>query len=106
VSRRRAQAVSDNMSDGMAVKRVRVKVGATLDPDLVGAVDEYVAAHPGTDRSAVLDEALRLWCERQQEIGIERQHRAPRSGRLERELADWRRIRDAAARRTFRLPER
>ena len=85
----------------MTARRLRVKIGATLDPDLVGAVDAYVAAHPGTDRSAVLDDALRLWCERQQDLAIERQYAAPESPRLRAERAAWRRIRNAAAARTF-----
>lgn len=86
----------------MAVRRPRVKIGATLDPDLIGAVDAYLAAHPGTDRSSVLDDALRLWCERQQDLAMERQYRAPESAKLRAERAAWRRIRDAAAARTFR----
>ena len=85
----------------VAATRRRVKIGATLDPDLVGAVDAYVAAHPDVDRSEVLDEALRLWCERQQELAMERQFSAPRSQLENAERKAWRRIRTAAARRTF-----
>jgi len=47
----------------MSTVRRRIKVGATLDPDLIAAVDAHVAATPGMDRSAVIDDALRL-CER------------------------------------------
>lgn len=80
----------------MSTVRRRVKVGATLDPDLLAAVDAHVAGTPGTDRSAVLDEALRLWSEHQQEIAMERQLREDAT-RYNAERADWRRIRGVAA---------
>ena len=84
----------------MTAVRRRVKVGATLDPDLIAAVDAYVARKPGMDRSAVIDEALRLWHERQQNAAMERQLRED-AARYDDERAGWRRIRDAAARRSF-----
>ena len=88
------------MSDSMSVNRRRVKIGATLDPDLVAAVDAHVADTPGTDRSAVLDEALRLWQQRHQELAMERQLREDAASYgTEREA--WRRIRRAAAVRRF-----
>lgn len=80
----------------MSTVRRRIKVGATLDPDLLAAVDAHVAGTPGMDRSAVLDDALRLWNERQQEIAMERQLREDAS-RDSAERADWRRVRGAAA---------
>ena len=67
--------MSDMMSSKSSPTRRRVKVGATLDPDLVGAVDAYVTGHPGADRSAVIDEALRLWHEREQAAAMEQQLR-------------------------------
>lgn len=84
-----------------AAIRRRVKVGATLDPALVGAVDAYVGAHPGTDRSSVLDEALRLWYARQQDRAMEAQFTAPESARLRAERSAWRTIQRAAAARRF-----
>lgn len=78
-----------------------MKVGATLDPEFVAAVDAYVADNPGADRSAVLDDALKLWCERQQELAMERQFSAPASEQQVTERSEWRRIRTAAARRTL-----
>lgn len=90
--------MSANVSDTMSVNRRRVKVGATLDPDLVALVDAYVADNPGADRSAVIDDALQLWHERQQEIAMERQLREDAS-RLNPEREDWHRVRGAAARR-------
>ncbi len=88
------------MTDRMSTNRRRVKVGATLDPDLVAAVDAYVAGDPALDRSAVIDDALRLWHERQQELAMERQLREDAS-RYAVERALWRRVRGAAARRRF-----
>ena len=87
----------------MSTVRRRVKVGATLDPDLVAAVDAHVAGTPGMDRSAVLDDALRLWNERQQEIAMERQLREDAANYGEERVA-WRRIRAAAGRKRFARP--
>lgn len=87
----------------MSTIRRRIKIGATLDPDLVAAVDAHVAGTPGIDRSAVLDDALRLWNERQQEIAMERQLRED-AARYGEERADWRRVRGAAARNRLGRP--
>ena len=78
-----------------------MKVGATLDPELLSAVDAYVARHPGTDRSAVLDDALRLWHEREQDRAMERQIREDAKYYDDPDRVAWRDIRDAAAARTF-----
>ncbi|MBI2325460.1 MAG: hypothetical protein HYU87_10935 [Chloroflexi bacterium] len=83
-----------------------MKVGATLDPELVAAVDRYVGAHPDIDRSTVIDEALRLWYARQQDFAMERQFAAPRSSRELAEVEDWRRIRHAAAERMIKRMSR
>lgn len=91
------------VSDIMSTNRKRVKVGATLDPGLVSAVDAYVTVNPGTDRSAVIDDALRLWHEREQERSMERQLREDAS-RYGAERADWKRVRQSAARRRFAGP--
>jgi Arc/MetJ-type ribon-helix-helix transcriptional regulator len=95
----------DNMSGMLSSKespaRRRVKVGATLDPELLGAVDAYVARHPDTDRSAVLDDALRLWQEREQDLAMERQIREDAQYHDDPDRVAWRELRDAAAARTF-----
>ncbi|HLQ06016.1 MAG TPA: hypothetical protein VK197_10250 [Verrucomicrobiae bacterium] len=78
-----------------------MKVGATLDPDLLSAVDGYVARHPGVDRSNVLDEALKLWFEREQDLAMERQIREDVKFYDDRDRVAWRELRDAAAARTF-----
>ena len=97
--------MSDNMSDMLSSRRSnqrrRVKVGATLDPELVAAVDAHVARHPGLDRSTVIDEALRLWQEREQGAAMQRQIREDAKHYDDPERVEWRRIRDAAAARTF-----
>lgn len=80
----------------------RVKVGATLDPGLVAAVDRYVDAHPDIDRSTVIDDALRLWYANQQDAAMERAFRAPRSARERSESEGWRAIRRAAGERMIR----
>jgi len=77
----------------------RTKFGATIDPKLAAAVDAYIQAHPGTDRSAVIDEALRLWCERQQSLALAAQFTAPVPAAEEAERQAWRAIRGAAAAR-------
>ena len=82
--------------------RRRVRVSATIDGELLAAVDAAVEEQPGLDRSKVIEEALRLWYAREQERAMEAQYAAPRSELEERERADWQRIRSAAAERTFR----
>ena len=87
----------------MSTTRRRIKIGATLDPDLVAAVDAHVADTPGTDRSGVIDDALRLWSERRQELAMERQLRED-AARYGDERADWRRVRGAVARKRLSAP--
>lgn len=53
--------------------RRRVKISATLDPELVDALDAYVTQHPEADRSGVLDEALSLWLADQQDRAMAEQ---------------------------------
>ncbi len=92
------------MGDEMSVtapRRRRVKIGATVDPDLVAAVDAYVAEHPGADRSGVIDDALRLWYAKRQEEAMEAQYTAPQSATERAERAAWRKIRRAAAIRSL-----
>lgn len=79
----------------------RVKVGATLDPELIAAVDRYVGEHGDVDRSSVIDDALRLWYAQQQEQALERQLTAPRSARERAEGRAWASIRRASASRRF-----
>lgn len=75
--------------------RRRPKITATLDPELLVSVDVYVAAHPDTDRSAVIDEALRLWLARELERAMEAQFAAP-DGVDPAERQAWDQLRRAA----------
>jgi Arc/MetJ-type ribon-helix-helix transcriptional regulator len=81
--------------------RRRPKVTATLDPELLAAVDAHVAAHPELDRSAVIDEALRLWRTRELERAMEKQFAEP-DGVKKAERAAWDVIRRGAADRRLR----
>lgn len=78
-----------------ATSRRRPKITATLDPDLLASVDVYVAAHPELDRSAVIDEALRLWRSRELELAMEAQFAAP-DGVDPAERQAWDQLRRAA----------
>jgi mRNA interferase MazF len=78
-----------------------VKVSLTVAPELLQAVDSFVAEHPEFDRSKVVDDALSLWCARRQAEDMEQQFAMPESSIEREERAAWRRIRRAAAARTF-----
>jgi Arc/MetJ-type ribon-helix-helix transcriptional regulator len=78
--------------------RRRPKITATLDPDLLASVDAYVAAHPALDRSAVIDEALRLWRAHELEQAMEAQFAAP-DGVDPGERQSWDQIRRTTAAR-------
>jgi hypothetical protein len=83
-----------------ANSRRRPKITATLDPDLLASVDAYVAAHPDLDRSAVIDEALRLWRARELEQAMEAQFAVPDGVALTERQA-WDQLRHAAVVRQF-----
>jgi Arc/MetJ-type ribon-helix-helix transcriptional regulator len=51
---------------------VKEKVTVSLDANILGAVDRRVRAHPGYSRSAIVEEALRLWGFRQKQEAIEK----------------------------------
>jgi hypothetical protein len=73
----------------------RAEISATLDLDLLASVDAYVAAHPELDRSAVINEALRLWRARELELAMEAQF-APPDGVDPTEQQAWDQLRRAA----------
>ena len=77
----------------------RVRVSATLDPFIAQAIDAYVAAHAGLDRSAVINEALRLWYAQKQEEAMAAQYAADAERPPEDEWVAWKAIRREAARR-------
>jgi len=51
---------------------VKEKVTVSIDPALVAAVDQEVRSHHAGSRSAVVEEALRLWEMEQQRRAIEK----------------------------------
>jgi|SoiMethySBSTD1v2_1073268.scaffolds.fasta_scaffold1030011_2 hypothetical protein len=77
--------------------RRRIKISATLDPDLLHAVDTYVNEHPGSDRSRVLDQAVALWYAAEQERAMIEQFGGQDAPEDERQA--WRSIQREAARR-------
>lgn len=83
--------------------RRRAKVTVTVDRRLLGAVDAFVAEHPGLDRSKVFDEALHLWCAGHQDKAMEKQFLLPPSPAEMEEQAAWHQIQGAAAKRIFSL---
>jgi hypothetical protein len=89
------------MSNAPSARR-RVKLSVMVAPDLLRAVDDFVAKHPELDRSKVVDEALSLWYARQQAEAMERQYAEPASAEEQQEQAAWRRIQQTAAERIFR----
>ena len=84
--------------------RRRARITATVDPDLLAAVDGYVASHPGVDRSGIIDDALRLWRAREIEQALEAQFAAP-DGVGPGERAAWDAVRRTAATRQMSRPQ-
>ena len=82
-----------------AIDQRRVKISLTIDPVLLQAIDAFVAEHPASNRSRVIEDALRLWQGRQLEQALEAQYAEPLTEEQEREMAAWRHIRRAAAQR-------
>lgn len=76
----------------------RVKISLSLDPVLVRDVDSYLETHSGSDRSKVVDEALKLWSAAQQRAAMERQFEQG-DDLAASEYEDWRHIRREATRR-------
>ena len=83
----------------LVVNQRRVKISLTIDPVLLQAVDEFVAEHPTSNRSRVVEDALRLWQSRQLEQALEAQYAEPLTDEQEEDMAAWRQIRRAAAQR-------
>ena len=84
-------------------KRHRIKISATVDPELLAGVDTYIKERGDCDRSKMLDEALWLWLAREQHRAMEAQY--AEDDRPPEEVAAWDRIRNAAASRIFNRDE-
>jgi hypothetical protein len=80
----------------------RTVLTAEVDATFHKAVQRFLDDHPDYDLGKVLDEALYLWCAREQERAIAAQYAEPQSEIEREEYAAWKRIRDAAAARLFR----
>ena len=81
---------------------LKEKVTVSIDPELVNAVDREVHAHHANSRSAVVEEALRLWQVEQQRRAIEQGTEAyyrSRSQKEQREDRTWTRLAARHARR-------
>jgi hypothetical protein len=85
--------------------RRRAKISITLDPGLLRAVDQYVQARAGTDRSKVMETALQHWYRARQDEAMVDQFSGPEL-RDPSELRSWRQIRRAAVTRKLKRPAR
>ena len=83
---------------------VKEKVTVSIDPELVDVVDQEVRAHHAGSRSAVVEEALRLWRVEQQrqaiEQGVEAYYRS-RSRKEQQEDRVWTRFASRHAKRLW-----
>ena len=83
---------------------VKEKVTVSLDPELVDVVDQEVRAHHAGSRSAVVEDALRLWRVEQQrhaiEQGVETYYRS-RSPKEQQEDRAWTRVASRHAKRLW-----
>jgi Arc/MetJ-type ribon-helix-helix transcriptional regulator len=75
----------------------RQKVSLSLDSSTLKYIDAYVAAHPATNRSRVVGEAIREFRRRQIDAELERQYDEPEPASVQKELDAWRAIRRASA---------
>ena len=83
---------------------VKEKVTVSIDPELVHAVDREVRAHHADSRSAVVEEALRLWQIEQQRQAIEQGTEAyyrSRAQKEQREDQAWTRLATRHAKRLW-----
>ncbi len=76
-------------------QRTRPRITITVDPNMLEEVDAYVREHQGTDRSQVMDEALRCWYANLIHEALLLQHSALRTPEELEERATWKRVRAA-----------
>lgn len=78
----------------------RPEIAATIDRELLDAVDARIREQPGLDRDAVIDAALRLWLARAQAEAMEAQFATAAEGEVDPdEWASWLAIQRAATAR-------
>lgn len=76
-------------------QRNKSRITITVDPAMLEEVDSYIQEHEGTDRSEIVNVALRCWYARLLHEALVRQHSAPKSPEELEERAAWKRIRAA-----------
>lgn len=80
----------------------RPTIAASVDRQLLAAIDGCIRDLPGLDRDAVIDAALRLWLARAQTDAMEAQFAGSLDDDVDPdEWASWSSIRRAAAARLF-----
>lgn len=80
----------------------RGKISVSVDPALLQEVDAFIRQHPRITRSAVIDQALRLWRLRRLEEALLLQYSTPLTPAQQEEQATWDAIHRAAAQRVLR----
>lgn len=73
----------------MAENERREKISVSVDPTLLHEVDSFIAQNPDVTRSAVIDQALRLWRLQQREEALIRQYTTPLTPDQEEEQEAW-----------------
>ena len=81
----------------------REKVTVSLDPGLLEAVDQEVRVHHAGSRSAVVEDALRLWRTEQQRLAIEQGVEGYYRSRSRRDVGEDRAWARFAGRQSMRL---
>lgn len=79
----------------------RGKISVSVDPALLHEVDTFIQGHPDLTRSAVIDQALRLWRRQQREEALIRQYTTPLTADQEEEQTAWNAFHRAAAERVL-----
>ena len=77
-------------------ERRRAKLSATVDAELLEAVDRFLQEHPDMNRSVIIDQALRLWTAQERERAMEAQYHGPLSPEECEERAAWKKLRRSA----------
>jgi metal-responsive CopG/Arc/MetJ family transcriptional regulator len=90
---------------GVRPGRRRAKISVTIDPRLLSAVDLYVQTHADTDRSKVMETALRDWYRTRQDEDMTEQFSGADLVDPD-ERQSWRQLRRTAASRTLKRAAR
>ncbi|HZS89955.1 MAG TPA: ribbon-helix-helix domain-containing protein [Chloroflexota bacterium] len=80
-----------------AARERRDKISVSVDPALLEEIDSFIQQHPTVTRSAIIDQALRLWRAQQREEALIRQYTTPLTPEQQDEQEAWHGIYRAAA---------